>query len=404
MADTPLASLSLTHVHYNPRDPLSYLSAWLALLPQGLCIVYTTLLISTREIEIAFAFAGQLCCEALNWMLKRLIKEQRPEKVRVLGKGYGMPSSHSQFVGFWSVYVALWLWIRFSPKRKVGGQPDPMRRMLDAGRGSREVEDGEVTSPTSKKSKEKDREKKERKEKDKDKEREKDKDRDKEKDREKDKDRGDKDDEKEGKKHKRRKSGDAEAEATSSPVTPTKADKSSEHLSITVNSSPHSSITPSPTSSPLPPASPVSPAYALQLHHPHLTKAFLSLILFTNAFFVCVSRIYLSYHTARQVYIGYAIGAIFASIWFVVTELARRWGYVDLLLDHPLLRLYRVRDLCCEEDLVELGWGVWEEKRKRRRKFRKSVRFAGGTKDDEDGKKDKSKKSEDGKKRKKKEG
>ena len=48
-------------------------------MPQGLCVVYATLIWSTREIEIFLMFAGQMGCEALNWGLKRWIKEERPK-------------------------------------------------------------------------------------------------------------------------------------------------------------------------------------------------------------------------------------------------------------------------------------------------------------------------------------
>jgi len=34
---------------------------------------------ATREIEVILMFAGQLGCEALNFVLKRLIKEERPK-------------------------------------------------------------------------------------------------------------------------------------------------------------------------------------------------------------------------------------------------------------------------------------------------------------------------------------
>ena len=64
-------------------------------------------MLATREAEIALALAGQLACEALNFALKRLIKEERPRRIH--GKGYGMPSSHAQFVAFWSVSLALFL-------------------------------------------------------------------------------------------------------------------------------------------------------------------------------------------------------------------------------------------------------------------------------------------------------
>jgi dolichyldiphosphatase len=64
----------------NPNDPLSYLSAWLALVPQALCVIYVTLIWASREIEIMMMFAGQMSCEALNLMLKRWIKEERPKR------------------------------------------------------------------------------------------------------------------------------------------------------------------------------------------------------------------------------------------------------------------------------------------------------------------------------------
>ncbi|KAF2722068.1 hypothetical protein K431DRAFT_284274 [Polychaeton citri CBS 116435] len=80
MSDSPLASLSLTHVHYNPQSQLSYICAWLALVPQALCVTYATLMWSSREAEVIMMFAGQMLCEGLNWVLKRWIKEERPTR------------------------------------------------------------------------------------------------------------------------------------------------------------------------------------------------------------------------------------------------------------------------------------------------------------------------------------
>lgn len=80
MDDPPLTSLSLTHVYYNPDDRISQACAFLALVPQGLMIVYVSLIWSTREIEILLMFAGQMGCEALNWLLKRSIREDRPSR------------------------------------------------------------------------------------------------------------------------------------------------------------------------------------------------------------------------------------------------------------------------------------------------------------------------------------
>ena len=41
-------------------------------------MVYATLIWSTREVEVILMFAGQMGCEACNWLLKRYIKEERP--------------------------------------------------------------------------------------------------------------------------------------------------------------------------------------------------------------------------------------------------------------------------------------------------------------------------------------
>ena len=85
MDSPPLASLSLTHVRYNPEDPISWISAHLALAPQALVISYVSLIYATREMEILLMFAGQMGCEALNWLLKRYIKEERPTRRWTLG-------------------------------------------------------------------------------------------------------------------------------------------------------------------------------------------------------------------------------------------------------------------------------------------------------------------------------
>jgi hypothetical protein len=70
----------LKHSAQNPHDPLSYLSAWLALVPQALCVIYVTLIWASREVEILLMFAGQMACEVFNFLLKRLIKAERPKR------------------------------------------------------------------------------------------------------------------------------------------------------------------------------------------------------------------------------------------------------------------------------------------------------------------------------------
>lgn len=241
MDDTgPFASFSLTHVRYvgaeaqwlglvpetdsygaqNPTDPLSYFCAWLALVPQGLCVVYATLIWSTREVEILLMFAGQLACEAVNFSLKRIIKEERPKQMH--GKGYGMPSSHAQFVAFFSVHLALFLLLRH---------------------------------------------------------------------------------------------------------TPTKSPKASH--------------------------TPLSLA----------RRAALSVVALACAGLVAWSRIYLSYHTPKQVLVGCTAGVISAVGWFGITTIFRKIGLLEFVLELPPVRFFRVRDLVVEEDLPQSGWEKWEERR-----------------------------------------
>ncbi|PYH48166.1 phosphatase PAP2 family protein [Aspergillus saccharolyticus JOP 1030-1] len=223
MADVPLASLSLTHVHYNPEDPLSFVSAWLALVPQALVISYVTLAWATREVEIALMFAGQMGCEALNFVLKRIIKEERPKQM--YGKGYGMPSSHAQFMTFFAVYAGLFLIVRHSPGLKRPA--------------------------------------------------------------------------------------------------------STIHLGV---------------------------------------RIFISLVLCVGAAAVAVSRVYLNYHTPKQVLAGCAAGVSCAFAWFFITRQVRIFGWIDWMLDLQVSKFFRLRDLVVSEDLVEAGWQHSEAKRQSKRK------------------------------------
>lgn len=222
---TPLASLSVTHVYYDPQDPISLFCAYLALLPQALCVVYATLIWSTREVEIGLTFAGQLACEALNFALKRLIKEERPAAMH--GKGYGMPSSHAQFVAFWSVSLGLFLLVRHKPSKAV------------------------------------------------------------------------------------------DSRAPSSAHTPWSV---GERMAVTVAGAVVAALT-------------------------------------------SWSRIYLNYHTERQVWAGCITGVVSAVGWFAIVGIARYTGWLRWGLETPIARAFRLRDLVVEEDPCQSGWEKWEERR-----------------------------------------
>jgi dolichyldiphosphatase len=117
--------------------------------------------------------------------------------------------------------------------------------------------------------------------------------------------------------------------------------------------------------------------FLLFRHVPHPTEThtpfsffqrlLLSIAALVSAGAVAVSRIYLNYHTPKQVLVGCTAGAIFAVAWFGFTTYLRRAGWVDWVLDQWLARQLRMRDLVVQEDLVDSGWARWEDRRLRRR-------------------------------------
>ena len=117
--------------------------------------------------------------------------------------------------------------------------------------------------------------------------------------------------------------------------------------------------------------------FLLFRHAPHPTEThtpftffqrlILSVLALASAAAVASSRIYLNYHTPKQVLVGCAAGAIFAVVWFLFTTYLRRAGWIEWGLETYIARLFRVRDLVIQEDLVDSGWARWEERRRRKR-------------------------------------
>lgn len=99
---------------------------------------------------------------------------------------------------------------------------------------------------------------------------------------------------------------------------------------------------------------------------PYWQRVMLSIASMVCAAAVAQSRVYLHYHKPRQVYVGVGVGVACALAWFIVTGWARKHGLVDWLLDHPLARWTRLRDLVMNEDLVDAGWERWERRRRKR--------------------------------------
>lgn len=106
------------------------------------------------------------------------------------------------------------------------------------------------------------------------------------------------------------------------------------------------------------------------LPNPRVMSWFLALGLCAGAGAVALSRIYLNYHTPKQVWAGIAAGVFCAFSWFFVTWFLRTSGWIDWVLDLQLVRYMRIRDLVINEDLHEAGWQRWESQRSLRRRDR----------------------------------
>lgn len=96
----------------------------------------------------------------------------------------------------------------------------------------------------------------------------------------------------------------------------------------------------------------------------YMVRMVLAFGLCVGAAGVAISRIYLNYHTPRQVLAGCAAGALCAFAWFFVTAFLRANGWIDWALELPTARFLRVRDLVVSEDLAEAGWQRWKDRRK----------------------------------------
>ena len=100
----------------------------------------------------------------------------------------------------------------------------------------------------------------------------------------------------------------------------------------------------------------------------HSQRIALSLLACSGAGLVAASRVYLNYHTPKQVLAGCAAGMLFGVWWFLFTSYLRRAGWIEWAMKNQLLRTARMRDLIIEEDLVEAGWQRWEVKRRQQRR------------------------------------
>ncbi|KAH0836761.1 PAP2 superfamily-domain-containing protein [Lanmaoa asiatica] len=109
---TNRVSLDLTHVLYDASSDTSLVLALFTLSPILLMPAYAALAVQTRELTIINMWAGQLFSEALNWILKHIIKEERPNGSNLHLNGYGFPSSHSQYMGYFGAFLICHVYFR----------------------------------------------------------------------------------------------------------------------------------------------------------------------------------------------------------------------------------------------------------------------------------------------------
>jgi len=106
---TAIEVLELTTVHYRPGDPFSLFFAYVTLIPLALLVSLFTLILFRRDFRTALIFVGLLVNEVVNYILKKMVKQSRPSVLKMRETDYGMPSSHAQFLFFFSTYLFLLL-------------------------------------------------------------------------------------------------------------------------------------------------------------------------------------------------------------------------------------------------------------------------------------------------------
>ncbi|KAL1747849.1 hypothetical protein HDZ31DRAFT_31082 [Schizophyllum fasciatum] len=106
----PRIALDLTHIVYPDESLWSWFLALSSLTPILLMPAYAALAVQTREYLVLVMWTGQLASEAFNYVLKHIIKEDRPYDE--VGQSYGFPSSHSQYMGFFWVFLTCHLYFR----------------------------------------------------------------------------------------------------------------------------------------------------------------------------------------------------------------------------------------------------------------------------------------------------
>lgn len=96
-----------TTVLYKADDRVGLACALLSLLPPAILMMHLATFLSRRTAQDLWFAGGQVVCEASNVILKRVLRQARPLSpvLNMPEESYGMPSAHSQFMGFLVGYL-----------------------------------------------------------------------------------------------------------------------------------------------------------------------------------------------------------------------------------------------------------------------------------------------------------
>lgn len=97
-----LVPLKISFVRYIQGDLIGHLLAYVTLAHLYIGSYYATVIAFRRDIQTLFICFGQLLCVGFNLILKNWLKESRPVDQEDF-LDYGMPSNHSQFMGYFFV-------------------------------------------------------------------------------------------------------------------------------------------------------------------------------------------------------------------------------------------------------------------------------------------------------------
>mmetsp|Transcript_10175 Transcript_10175/g.13346 ORF Transcript_10175/g.13346 Transcript_10175/m.13346 type:complete len:222 (-) Transcript_10175:140-805(-) len=103
---------SLTSVRYEEGDALGKFLSLVTLSPIYIVVMYASLVVFNRDLQVLTMSVGQLLNLGLNQILKKIINQPRPPGADK--EDSGMPSDHSQFLFFFAAYFSFCMTNRLS--------------------------------------------------------------------------------------------------------------------------------------------------------------------------------------------------------------------------------------------------------------------------------------------------